>query len=117
MSEMLDFSIEELGKATIKSPIEMSKILGDKMANYVTDDKYIRQRIDVIPGAQAAIKKNQVLECAGPREMIYFMPAHVHAGIVSCGGLCPGINDVIRSVVRCLWYRYGVTRISGIRYG
>jgi 6-phosphofructokinase 1 len=49
--------------------------------------------------------------------MIYFTPAHVHAGIVSCGGLCPGINDVIRAIVRCLWYRYGVTRISGIRYG
>jgi 6-phosphofructokinase 1 len=49
--------------------------------------------------------------------MIYFMPAHVHAGIVSCGGLCPGINDVIRAIVRCLWYRYGVKRISGIRYG
>ena len=58
-----------------------------------------------------------MLECAGPREYIYFTPAHVHAGIVSCGGLCPGINDVIRAIVRCLWYRYGVTRISGIRYG
>jgi 6-phosphofructokinase 1 len=45
------------------------------------------------------------------------MPSHVHAGIVSCGGLCPGINDVIRAVVRCLWHRYGVRRISGIRYG
>jgi 6-phosphofructokinase 1 len=48
--------------------------------------------------------------------MIYFTPHHVHAGIVSCGGLCPGINDVIRSIVRSL-SRYGVTRISGIRYG
>jgi 6-phosphofructokinase 1 len=49
--------------------------------------------------------------------MIYFTPAHVHVGIVSCGGLCPGINDVIRAIVRCMWYRYGVTRISGVRYG
>jgi 6-phosphofructokinase 1 len=71
----------------------------------------------VKPGAQPPVKRSQALECAGPREMIYFMPAHVHAGIVSCGGLCPGINDVIRSIVRCLYYRYGVTRISGIRYG
>jgi 6-phosphofructokinase 1 len=68
-------------------------------------------------GAQTPIKRPHVLECAGPREKIYFMPAHVHAGIVSCGGLCPGINDVIRAIVRCLWYRYGVRRISGIRYG
>lgn len=58
-----------------------------------------------------------MLEKAGPREKIYFMPEHVHAGIVTCGGLCPGINDVIRSIVRCMWYHYRVRRITGIRYG
>jgi len=112
-----DFTIEELGKATIESPLIMSKILGDKIANYVTDDQYVRLDTNVVPGPQHPIKKNHVLERAGPREHIYFTPAHVHAGIVSCGGLCPGINDVIRAIVRCLWHRYGVTRISGIRYG
>jgi len=59
----------------------------------------------------------QFFEKAGPREKIYFAPQHVHAAIVTCGGLCPGLNDVIRSVVRCLWYRYGVRRISGIQFG
>ena len=117
MAEVTDFTIEELGKCTIKSPIILSKTAGDGIANYVTDDQYIRVNTDVKPGQQQPIKRSQVLECAGPREMIYFTPAHVHAGIVSCGGLCPGINDVIRAIVRCLWYRYGVTRISGIRYG
>ncbi|MDR1239335.1 MAG: ATP-dependent 6-phosphofructokinase [Treponema sp.] len=115
--DALDFSIEELGKHSIKSPIVMSTVQGDKVANYVTDDCYVRLDMAVKPGAQPTIKRSQVLECAGPREMIYFMPAHVHAGIVSCGGLCPGINDVIRAIVRCLYYRYGVTRVSGIRYG
>jgi 6-phosphofructokinase 1 len=95
----------------------MSTVVGDKIANYVTDDKFVRLNTAVKLGAQSPVKRSQVLECAGPRETIYFTPAHVHAGIVSCGGLCPGINDVIRAVVRCLWYRYGVTRISGIRYG
>jgi 6-phosphofructokinase 1 len=57
------------------------------------------------------------LEKAGPRELLYFNPAHVHAGIVTCGGLCPGLNDVIRALVRSLWNRYGVRRISGIRFG
>jgi 6-phosphofructokinase 1 len=113
----VDFSIEELGKRSIKSPIAMSTVMGDKIANYVTDDQFLRLDMRVKPGAQPLVKRSQALECAGPREMIYFMPAHVHAGIVSCGGLCPGINDVIRSIVRCLYYRYGVTRISGIRYG
>jgi len=113
----LDFTIEELGKASVHSPLKMSKELGDKVANYVLDDKFLRLNPYVVPGPQHPLKRTQVIELAGPREMIYFSPAHVHAGIVSCGGLCPGINDVIRAVVRCLWYRYGVTRISGIRYG
>jgi 6-phosphofructokinase 1 len=117
MSESYDFSIEELGKRSIKSPIAMSTKQGDLIANYVTDNRFIRLNVEAKLGAQPPIKRPQVLECAGPREMIYFMPAHVHAGIVSCGGLCPGINDVIRAIVRCLWYRYGVRRISGIRYG
>ncbi|MDR2434939.1 MAG: ATP-dependent 6-phosphofructokinase [Treponema sp.] len=117
MAGAVDFTIEELGKRNIKSPIAMSTIVGDQIANYVTDDKFVRLSVAVKPGAQSPIRRSQVLECAGPREFIYFTPAHVHAGIVSCGGLCPGINDVIRAVVRCLWYRYGVTRISGIRYG
>ncbi|MDR3337083.1 MAG: ATP-dependent 6-phosphofructokinase [Treponema sp.] len=116
MKEM-DFTIEELGKRNIKSPITMSKTKGDFIANYVTDDEFVLPYPNVIVGAQKPLKRSQLFECAGPREMIYFMPKHVHAGIVSCGGLCPGINDVIRAVVRCLWYRYGVRRISGIRYG
>ncbi|MDR0316200.1 MAG: ATP-dependent 6-phosphofructokinase [Treponema sp.] len=117
MSEDFDFTINTLGKCNIKSPIKMSTAAGDKVVNYVTDDKLVRLSTDVKTGAQKPVKRTQVLECAGPREMIYFTPAHVHAGIVTCGGLCPGLNDVIRAIVRCLWYRYGVERITGIRYG
>ncbi|EMG11603.1 phosphofructokinase [Leptospira interrogans serovar Grippotyphosa str. LT2186] len=56
-------------------------------------------------------------EQAGPREKIYFNPQEVTAGIVTCGGLCPGINDVIRGIVMELYYRYGVSRILGFPYG
>jgi 6-phosphofructokinase 1 len=114
--ETFDFTIEELGNRNVHSPIAMSKTKGDMIANYVTDDEFVLLKPQAKLGAQGAIKRSQVVECAGPREMIYFTPHHVHAGIVSCGGLCPGINDVIRSIVRCL-SRYGVNRISGIRYG
>ncbi|GHU60918.1 ATP-dependent 6-phosphofructokinase [Spirochaetia bacterium] len=115
-NETFDFTIEELGNRNVHSPIAMSKTQGDMIANYVTDNEFVLLKPQIKLGAQTAIKRNQVVECAGPREMIYFTPHHVHAGIVSCGGLCPGINDVIRAIVRCL-SRYGVTRISGIRYG
>jgi len=117
MKEGYDFTIEELGKRSIKSPIPMGTTKGDNIANYVTDNQFVRFNTNVKPGAQPPLKKNQMLECAGPREMLYFTPAHVHAGIVTCGGLCPGLNDVIRSIVRSLWYRYGVRRITGIQYG
>ncbi|TGN19573.1 ATP-dependent 6-phosphofructokinase [Leptospira idonii] len=56
-------------------------------------------------------------EQAGPREKIYFQPQEVTAGIVTCGGLCPGINDVIRALVMELHYRYKVPRILGFPFG
>ncbi len=59
----------------------------------------------------------EMLEIAGARGELFFDPSHTVVGIVGCGGLCPGINDVIRSSVRSLWYLYGVRRIIGIRNG
>ena len=56
-------------------------------------------------------------EKAGPRENIFFEPAKTKVGIVTCGGLCPGLNNVIRSLVNELYYRYGISRILGIQYG
>ena len=56
-------------------------------------------------------------EPAGPRSQIFFAPETLTCGIVSCGGLCPGLNNVIRSVVLTLHYAYGVRRILGFRYG
>jgi len=56
-------------------------------------------------------------ELAGPREKIFFNPGQTSAAIVTCGGLCPGLNNVIRSLVMTLHYRYGVNKIFGIKYG
>src|SRR5580704_9221136 len=56
-------------------------------------------------------------EVAGPREHLYFDSAKTTAAIVTCGGLCPGLNDVIRGIVMELWHGYGVTEILGMRYG
>ena len=56
-------------------------------------------------------------ELAGPRENLFFDPAMTRAGIVTCGGLCPGLNNVIRSVFLQLHHNYGVTNVMGIRYG
>jgi 6-phosphofructokinase 1 len=56
-------------------------------------------------------------ESAGPREKIFFDPAKTTAAIVTCGGLCPGLNDIIKGIVTHLNYRYGVTKVFGFRYG
>ncbi len=113
-----DFTISTLGPCKVASPIQLSNDPGDFVANYVTDDHFLRYNVDAsIDQVVGPSKRSELLEKAGPREKIFFNPNHVNAAIVSCGGLCPGINDVIRAVVRCLWSRYGVRRISGIRFG
>lgn len=56
-------------------------------------------------------------EMAGPRRELFFNPGAVTCGILTCGGLCPGLNDVVRSVVLTLTYAYGVRTIYGFRYG
>ncbi|KAL2904088.1 ATP-dependent 6-phosphofructokinase 2 [Bienertia sinuspersici] len=54
---------------------------------------------------------------SGPRKLIYFDPGNVRAAIVTCGGLCPGMNTVIRELVVGLSDLYGVHQIFGIRSG
>jgi 6-phosphofructokinase 1 len=117
MNDETDFSVPVLGRCGIPSPIVLSTKMGDSLANYVTDDDLVRFDVNAREGDQGSLSRSRLLEKAGPRQQIYFAPSHVHAGIVTCGGLCPGINDVIRAIVRCLWFRYGVRRITGIRYG
>ena len=56
-------------------------------------------------------------EASGAREKIYFDPQSLKCGIVTCGGLCPGLNDVVRALVRTLRHSYGVTDVTGFRYG
>ena len=56
-------------------------------------------------------------EPAGPRSKVFFDAPNLTCGILTCGGICPGLNNVVRSVVLRLWYAYGVRRILGFRYG
>ena len=56
-------------------------------------------------------------EEAGAQEMIFFDPHRTTAGIVTCGGLCPGLNDIIRGLVNQCHFQYGISRVYGFRYG
>lgn len=59
----------------------------------------------------------EFFELAGPREKIYFTPEETTVGIVTCGGLCPGLNDVIRALTFCSLEGYGVKKVIGFQYG
>jgi 6-phosphofructokinase 1 len=76
--------------------------------------------------AERILYDNQVMQLgpeplsfeeAGAREMIYFEPSRTTVGVVTCGGLCPGLNDIIRGIVNQCHHQYGITRIYGFRYG
>jgi len=116
-SEM-DFSIRRLGECKFGSPIALSKKSDDWIANYVTDDQRVIYQVDVDDGFRGqTLESAGLFEKAGPRERIFFDPTTVHAALLTAGGLCPGLNDVIRSIVMTLWYRYGVRQITGLRFG
>ncbi len=114
-----DFLIPRLGTPKVLSPIRLSPNDDEGLASFVGDEQRVAHSIETTVEAAptASVEAMGLLEKAGPRQRIFFDPSKVHAGIVTCGGLCPGLNNVIRSIVMTLWHRYGARRISGIRYG
>lgn len=101
-----EVSIPRLGKPNVAS-----RLAG------AGEDAVTRLVIDSEFGEDFASPRELTLEKAGPRKDLYFDPAKVKAAIVTCGGLCPGINDVIRSLVRTLRREYQVASVLGIRHG
>ena len=112
-----DFSIPTLGPCKIPSPIHLSREKGDFISDYVSDFQRVAYQVDADLRQASASQSPDLLEVAGPRERIYFDPTQVCAAVVTCGGLCPGLNDVIRSIVLCLRHRHGLRRVLGIQYG
>lgn len=106
-----DFTIQSLGECTIPSPVSVSY--------FTSDDKRILFNIYLNQYNRLKSRDGNLLsvEVAGPREKIFFDPSKTKAAIITCGGLCPGINDVTRALVMELYHRYGVKNIVGIKYG
>jgi len=116
--ENIDTRIPTLGPARIPSPAKRDS--NTRISeSFVADDEGVI--VDVtVSGFMDAMKTGTPgahFEVAGPRETIYFDPSKLRCGIVTCGGLCPGLNDIIRAVVLELYFGYGVTNIYGFRYG
>lgn len=112
------FEIPRLGEPNYENPTRLASTRGTVQSTYVSDDERVLYRIE-FTGDQATFDSSSAgaLEKAGPRRELFFEPSAVHAAIVTCGGLCPGLNDVIHAIVMTLWEYYGVRRVSGFRYG
>lgn len=109
-------TIESLGECRLLSPL---RSIGSGAVKFKVDSERIlcddRSKDKIESGV--SLPQPLTFEVAGPRERIFFDPVKTTAAVMTCGGLCPGLNDVIRGIVMELWHRYHVTEIAGIRYG
>ncbi len=107
--------VRALGAPRYDSPLGLGVTGEIPSGKYTPDDARVIANaevgVDGDPGAPLSFEK------AGPRERLFFEPKATRAAIVTCGGLCPGLNDVIRSTVLQLHHRYGVREVLGFRFG
>lgn len=105
--------VKRLGACIHPSPQKWNTTPGDSIGDFVPEEVWVRYSVEEGGPAHG---KPWLFEKAGPREKLFFDPSAVRAAIVTCGGLSPGLNNVIRSAVR-EWSNYGVQDILGIRNG
>jgi len=114
-----DLTVDRLGEPGVVSP--MARLLRGRASSphYVheTDRVLLDDTAAMAAARGGLVSEMPSLEPGGPREYIYFDPARIRVGIVTCGGLCPGLNNVIRGLVLGLSENYGVTDILGFRNG
>jgi len=106
---VVDTTISTLGSAKIPSPLSYTHFT-EGLTPFFLDDEYI----DELRGRDPV---PTWFEPAGPREHLYFDSSKTKCAIVTCGGLCPGINDVIRAIVMEAYHNYKVPAVLGIKYG
>ena len=109
-----------LGPRTIDSPLlqHFSEQENNQHMFFSDDCRIvIDHSLTSVKSAVAEGKRIPCFEIAGPRRKIFFNPEATTCAVVTCGGLCPGLNDVIRSVVLQAHYRYGVRTIYGVPFG
>jgi 6-phosphofructokinase 1 len=111
MSERIPIS--DHGSCSVHSPLRHeSHHFIDKL--FISDEAFYRAPVELAREPGVSVPR---FELAGPRQMLYFEPAKTKVAIVTCGGLCPGMNNVIRSVYLQLHYHYGVPAVLGVRDG
>ena len=105
--------VPRLGPCRIRNPLEGRREHFADEASRVL----LHSTVDELEPYLALGERPPSFEAAGPRRELFFEPQGLRCGVVTCGGLCPGLNDVVRSLVMTLVYGYGVGQIDGFRYG
>lgn len=108
-------AIRRLGAAQTTSPLRFAAEPGHGLGQFVPEHAWLRHDIEV--GDRGEPADRRLFERAGPRARLFFRPERSRAAIVTCGGLCPGLNNVVRSLFLELHFRYGVAEVLGIRDG
>jgi 6-phosphofructokinase 1 len=116
---MSDLAVQTLGPCRIESPLKPLIEARKTNVHYVEEEDRVLFPDTASLVAAAGVRAEALpgFEPAGPRRHIFFDPRKLRAGIVTCGGLCPGINNVIRGLVMELSFHYGVQRIVGFKNG
>ncbi len=114
-----DLTISTLGPSRITSPMAPLLDAHSTTEHYVGefDRVLLDDTVSSMSARAVPLTELPAFEPCGPRRKIFFDPSKTRAAIVTCGGLCPGLNDVIAGLVRTLTYHYRVRRIVGIRNG
>ena len=114
-----DFLVTSLGRGSVVSPLKHNQRKESPVYKFVNESERIIYDVSLenFNRCKESGESPVTFEKAGPKENIFFEPAKTKVAIVTCGGLCPGLNNVIRSLVNELFYRYGINRIVGIKYG
>lgn len=107
--------VQVLGPGEVTSPLRLAHGSDQRLSAFVPDEARVRYQVET--GTGQDLPADIFFEKAGPRKRLFFEPRETKAAIVTCGGVCPGLNNVIRSAVMEFYYTYGVHKVLGVRYG
>ncbi|SHN63308.1 ATP-dependent 6-phosphofructokinase [Desulfovibrio litoralis] len=105
----IDTNIQTLGQAKIPSSLNYCHFQDEARVSVFLDGEHVEELGDEVVAAS--------FEAAGPRMQLYFDSSKTKCAIATCGGLCPGINNVIRSIVMEAYHNYNVPAVLGFQYG
>ena len=109
--EEYDFDVATLGECKIDSPVRGRQFVAEGARCALSSDVSVVDGVATIPANLPSFER------AGAHAKIFHDPAWSRAAILTAGGLCPGLNHVIKALVEILSFDYGIKTIYGIRYG